>query len=110
MSVDAFRGRQLGLTVLTVHAGYHVVLVQAEGQLLLAVADSQDWNAQLEEGRVGVWCVLVVDGVGPAAEDDTDRLELELGELGGAGEHLGVDIEFAKTADDSAEWLLLVTG
>lgn len=102
VGVDALGRGQLGGPVLAVHAGDDVVLVQAEGQLLLAVADAQDRYAQVKEGRVGVRRVGVVDGVRAAAEDEADGLVLEVRELGGAGQHLGVDVELAQAANDPA--------
>lgn len=99
--VDAALGCQLGGAVLAVNARDDVILVQTVGELLLAVAYAQDWHAQVEEGWVGVGGALIVDGVGSTAEDDAHGLELELGELGCAGQHLRVDIELAETADDA---------
>lgn len=97
--VDAL-GRQLSGAVLTVDTGHDVVLVHAVGELLLAVADAENGNVQVKEGRVGVGCGWVVDGVRAAAEDEAYGLVLQLGELGCAREHLRVDIELAETADD----------
>lgn len=99
VGVDAL-GRQLGGAILAVHTRHNIVLVQAVGELLLAVADSQNGDVQVKEGRVGVRGGRVVDGVGPAAEDKAHGFVLQLGELGCTGEHLGVDIELAETADD----------
>lgn len=108
VGIDAL-GRQLGGTVLPVDAGDDIVAVDAMGKLLLAVADAQNRDLEVEEGRVDMRRVGVVDGVGAAAEDDAYGLELELGQLRGAGEHLGVDIELAETADDAAVRDLSVT-
>ena len=44
-------GLQIGVTVFTSGTGNNVVGVQAEGNLLETVADSQNGDAQLEEGR-----------------------------------------------------------
>lgn len=98
--IDAL-GSQLGGAVFAVDAGHDIVLVHAVGKLLLAVADAQDRNIQVKERWVGVRCGRVVDGVGPAAENEAHGLVLELGKLGCAGEHLGVDIELAETANNS---------
>lgn len=108
VSIDAF-GRQLGRAVLPVDASHDIVAVDAVGQLLLAVADAKDGNVEVEEGRVAVRRVGVVDGVGTTAEDQTYGLELELGQLRGAREHLRVDIELTKMADDAAVRNLSVT-
>lgn len=105
--VDAL-GRQLSGAILAVDTCHDIVLVHAVGELLLAVADAQDGNVQFKEGRVGVGCGRVVDGVGTAAEDEAYGLVLQLRELGCAREHLRVDIELAETADDPA-MLLSVT-
>lgn len=106
--IDAL-GRQLGRTVLPVDAGNNIVAVDSVGELLLAVANAQNGDLEAEKGRVDMRRVGVVDGVGAAAEDDAYGLEFELRQLRGAGEHLGVDIELAKTADDAAVRDLSVT-
>lgn len=98
--VDAL-GRQLSGAILAVDTRHDVVLVHAVGELLLAVADSQDGNVEVKEGRVGVGCGWVVDGVGTTAEDEAYGLVLQVGELGCAREHLRVDIELAETTNDS---------
>lgn len=85
--VDAL-GRQLSRAILAVDTRHDVVLVHAVSELLLAVADAQDGNVQVKEGRVGMGCGRVVDGVRTTAEDEAYGLVLQLGELGCAREHL----------------------
>lgn len=108
VSIDAL-GRQLGGTVLPVDTGHDVVAVHTVSQLLLTVANTQDWDIQVEEGWVAMGSVRVVDGVGATTEDETDGLELELGQLCGTWEHFRVDIELAKTADDAGFHYMSVT-
>lgn len=99
VGVDAL-GLELGRAILAVDTGNNVVLVQTVGQLLLAVADTENWDVEVKVGRVDVGSVGVVNGVGAATENEADGLELELGQLGGAGLHLRVDVELAQTTDD----------
>lgn len=56
-------GLQISMAVFPRGSGNNVIRVQAVGELLETVADTQDWDAKLEECRVGVGCTLFVDGV-----------------------------------------------
>lgn len=101
MGVDAL-GIQLCHAVLPVSSTSHNVLaIQAIRKLLETVAYSKNRDVEIEECRVDVWRSLIVDGVRPSTEDEADRLELQLGELGSARQHLRVDIELTKSADDA---------
>lgn len=91
---------QVGMTVFPSSACNHIVRVQAVGELLESVADTENGDAEIEESRVGVGCAILVDGVWAAGENDTLGLPSQIGELLGAGEHLGVDVDFAQTAGD----------
>lgn len=85
-----------------------IAAIQTVRKLLEAVADSQDWDVELEVCGIDVGRSLIVDGVWAATEDETDRLELQLRELGSAWKHLRVDVELAEPADDAIHELLLV--
>lgn len=91
---------QVGMAVFPGSACNDIVRVQAVGELLQPVADTEDGDTEIEEGRVGVGCAILIDGVWAAGENDTLGLPSQIGELLGAGEHLGVDIDFAQTAGD----------
>lgn len=93
-------GLQVSVTVFTGGTGDDVIGVETVSDLLETVADSQNGNAQLEEGGVNVGGALLVDGVGAAREDDTLGLPGQLGELLGAREHLRVDIDLSETTGD----------
>lgn len=68
------------------------------GNLLETVANSENRDAQFEEGRVDMGRTLLVNGVRTTGQDDTLRLPGQLGELLGAWEHLRVDIDLSQTA------------
>lgn len=93
-------GLQIGMAVLTSGTSDNVVGVQTVGDLLQTVADSQNGDTELEEGGVDVRSVLLVDGIRTTGQDDTLGLPGQVGQLLGARQHLGVDIDLAKTAGD----------
>lgn len=93
-------GLQIGVAVLTSGSGDDVVGVQTVGDLLQTVADSQNGDTELEEGRVDVRSILLVDGVGTTGQDDTLGLPSQVGQLLSARQHLRVDIDLTETAGD----------
>ena len=69
--------------------------------VLQAVADAEDGEAEVEDGGVGGWRVGVVDGAGAPGEDDSDRMvRLDFVDGGGAGKDDGEDVLFADAAGD----------
>jgi len=95
MSVDV----QIGVPVLLLVAGQHVLAV-VPGELLETVADAQDGDPELEDARVDMRGALLVNGERTSREDHTLGLPGQLGDLLGAREHLGVDIELAEASRD----------
>ena len=81
------------------------VLSKVPGHLLQSVANSENGHAEVENGVVDVRCALLVDRVRPAGQDDALGCEVEVGQLGGAWQHLRVDIEFAQTSSDQVRVL-----
>jgi hypothetical protein len=93
-------GLQISMAVLTSGSSDDVVGVQAVGDLLQTVADSQDRDTELEEGGVDVRSILFVNGVGTTRQDNSLGLPGQIGQLLGARQHLGVDVDLAETAGD----------
>lgn len=91
---------QVGMTVFPGGACNDIVGVQAVGEFLEPVADTEDGDTEVKEGRVSVGCIILIDGVWAAGENDTLGLPSQISQLLGAGKHLGVDIDFAQTAGD----------
>jgi len=52
-----------------------------------------------------VRAALLVDGVGTTRKNDTLGLEVKVGNLGGAWEHLREDVELTETAGDPLQSL-----
>lgn len=88
-------GLQLSVTVFSGGTGDDVVGVDTVGDLLQTVADTENGDTEFEEGGVNVGSTVLVDGVRATGEDDTLGLPAQIGELLGAGQHLGVDIDFS---------------
>lgn len=99
LAVDLEDG-EVSLTILTGLATLDVLVVDAPSELLATVANSENRDSQVENSRVHMRRNLVIDGRGTSTEDDTDGLPAQLGQLGGAGQHLSVDIEGAQTSQD----------
>ena len=98
------RGRvvhaQLGLAVLG-DVGVGDLAAQRAGHQLLAVADAEDGDAELEDGRVHGRGALGVDRGRAAGEDDPGRLAgADLVGADGAGHDLAVDVGLADAAGD----------
>jgi len=93
-------GLQISMAILTSGSSDNAVRVQAVGNFLQTVADSQNRDAEIEEGRVDMRSILLVYGVGATRQDDSLGLPSQIGQLLGAREHLGVDIDLAETAGD----------
>ena len=88
---------ELGVAVLALLAREHVLAV-VPGDLLQAVADAQDGDRELEDGGVDVRGGGLVDGVGPAGEDDALGGPGQVGDLLRAGQQLGVDVQVSEAA------------
>lgn len=88
-------GLQVSVTIFAGGTGDNVVGVQTVGNLLETVANSQNGDAQFEEGGVDVGGTLLVHGVRTTGQDDTLGLPGQIGELLGAREHLRVDIDLS---------------
>lgn len=70
MTTDSAR-LQIGMSIFSGSPGNDVIRVQAVRDLLKSVADTQDRDTEIEDGRVNVGCILLVHGVGTAGEDNT---------------------------------------
>jgi hypothetical protein len=96
----ARRDRHVRRPVLTLGRGEHVSPEFARHELR-AVADAEDRDPASPHGWIGFRCILVVDGVRAAAEDDGLRAApLQLIEWGVVRQQLGVDVELAHAAGD----------
>lgn len=91
---------QIGMTVFPSDSSNNVIRVQAVGDFLQTVADSQNRDTEVEEGGVNVGSVLLIHRVGATRQNDALGLPAQIGQLLGAGKHLGVDIDLAETAGD----------
>ena len=91
---------QVGVAVLTRDTSHDIILAQAIGQLLLAVADTEDGDPEVQEGGIHVRRAFLIDTVGATGENDTLGLEVKIGQLLGTREHLTVHIELTETARD----------
>jgi hypothetical protein len=91
---------QIGMAVFPRRSRNDIVRVQTVCELLQTIADTQDGDTEVEEGGIGVGSAVLVNGVRTAGEDNTLGLPSEVGELLGAGEHLGVDIDFSQATGD----------
>lgn len=94
------RSLQVSVTIFPRGPSNDVVSVQTVGYLLETVADTEDRDAELEEGGVNMRGVFLVDGVWPPRQDDTLGLPAQVSQFLGAREHLGVDIDLAEAAGD----------
>lgn len=74
-------GSENGMAIFSSGSGSDVVLAQTVGNLLQTVADTEDGDAEFEEGGVNVGGALLVDGVGTTGEDNTLRLPGEIGQF-----------------------------
>lgn len=97
MSVN-LPGLEIGMAELSCGASNDVVLAAAVGDLLKAVAYSEDRYVQVEVCWVDMGCAFFVDAGGSARQDDASRLPVEVGKLLGAREHLRVDMEISEAA------------
>ena len=100
----AGREGELGVAVLAFFAREDV-LAEVPGNLLQPVADAEDGDGEVEDGGVDVRGGGLVDGVGPAGEDDAFGGPGEVRELLRAGQHLGVDIQVAESTGDEVRVL-----
>lgn len=88
------------LTILALLALLNVLVVDAPSNLLASIADSKNWDTQVENSGINMGRNLIVDGRGTSAEHDTNGLPGQVSQLGGAGQHLSVDIERTQTSQD----------
>lgn len=78
-------GLQVSVTVLASGTSNDVVSVQTVGDLLETVANSENGDAQLEEGGVDVGGILLIHRVGTTGQNDSLGAPAEIGQLLGAG-------------------------
>ena len=88
---------QVGVSVFLLLTGQNVLAVVPR-EFLETVADTQDRDIQLEHLWVDVRGDLFVDGEWAAGQDHTGGLPWQFGDLLGAWQHFGVDIELTKTS------------
>ncbi len=96
----AGRDRDVRRAVLAL-AGRQDVTTELASHELGSVTDAQDRDAPAPDGGVGLGGVVVVDGIGAAAEDDRLRAAaFQFLVRGVVREQLGVDVELAHSASD----------
>ena len=102
---------QMGMSVFLLLTGQNALAV-VPGEFLQTVADTQDRDIQLEHLWVDVRGDLFVDGEWASGQDHTGGLPGQFGDLLGAWQHFGVDIEFTQTSRNqmgvlrAVQWLL----
>ena len=91
----------LGLTIFpgSVPSAGSDLAAQMMGQQLAAIANTQNGNAKLENSRIHLRRGGVVYAIGPAGKDDANGgVCIQIGQRGGIGLYLAVDIALADTA------------
>lgn len=91
---------QVGVAIFARRSGNNVVSVETVGDLLEAVADTEDWDAKFKEGRIDVRGVFLVDRVWATGQDNALGLPAQISQLLGAWQHLGVSLNFPQSSRD----------
>jgi hypothetical protein len=94
------RSLQVSVTIFARGSSNDVVSVKTVGDLLETVADTEDRDAEIEEGGIDMRGAFLVDGVRSARQNDTFGLPAQVSQLLGAWQHLGVNIDLAEATGD----------